>query len=266
MHHLLNILDHASSTVEALVFAGVLILCWNIEALAGLTTNYKKWRHAFLNSSFIFTNMPLQFLLGLAFIQAIRWTSLHSFGILFYLPSHHPYLYFIISFCLLDLGEYVYHLLMHKIRRLWMFHMVHHTDLVVDVSTTLREHPGENLIRNCFTLLWVFISGISFPALLIRQLIQVISNIFSHINYRLPQKLDNIVGLAFITPNLHHVHHHYLQPYTDTNYGDVLSIWDHLFGTFSRLPSDRVTFGVEHYMEEEKNAQIGSLIRMPFRK
>ncbi|PIH02801.1 hypothetical protein CS542_03340 [Pedobacter sp. IW39] len=38
-------------------------------------------------------------------------------------------------------------------------------------------------------------------------------------------------GLLFITPNLHHVHHHFELPYTDCNYGDVFSIWDRLFGT-----------------------------------
>lgn len=155
---------------------------------------------------------------------------------------------------------------MHKIKRLWMFHVVHHSDLAVDVSTTLREHPGENLIRNSFTLIWIFISGTFFWVLVLRQLIQVSSNIFSHIHYRLPEKLDRIVGWIFITPNLHHVHHHYKQPYTDCNYGDVLSIWDRMFGTFSRLSASKIIFGVDTYMTESENSRYGSLIKMPFGK
>ena len=266
MNNLTHLFGSTSATMQAFVFATILIVCWNIEAIAGLITNYSKWKHLFLNSTFVFTNMPLQFLLGIVFAKTITWTGIHHFGLLFLLPRHHPVIYFLVAFLLLDLGEYMYHVLMHKIKRLWMFHVVHHSDLVVDVSTTLREHPGENLIRNSFTLLWVLCSGISFPALLIRQLIQVASNIFSHINYRLPAKVDAVVGLAFITPNLHQTHHHYEQPYTDTNYGDVLSIWDRIFGTFSRLPPDDLRFGVDKFMEKDVNAKYSSLLKLPFRK
>ncbi|NHQ70262.1 hypothetical protein HAP39_06715, partial [Elizabethkingia miricola] len=41
---------------------------------------------------------------------------------------------------LLDLGEYIYHVVAHKVRPLWSFHAVHHSDKVMDISTTLREH------------------------------------------------------------------------------------------------------------------------------
>ncbi len=120
---------------------------------------------------------------------------------------------------------------MHKIKTLWRFHLVHHSDNTVDISTTLREHPVENIVRLSFTLLWVMLSGAFFWAILLRQIIQVFTTMFAHINYRLPEKLDNIIGFVFITPNLHQVHHHYQMPYTDSNYGDVLSIWDRLYDT-----------------------------------
>ena len=155
---------------------------------------------------------------------------------------------------------------MHKFKRLWMFHVVHHSDNIVDVSTTLREHPGENIIRNLMTLVWLFFGGVVFWALLLRQLIQILSNIFSHINYRLPEKIDTIMGWVFITPNLHHVHHHYQQPYTDCNYGDVLSIWDRIFGTFKRLPFKDVLFGVDTYMDKNENGRYLSLLKIPFGK
>jgi sterol desaturase/sphingolipid hydroxylase (fatty acid hydroxylase superfamily) len=155
---------------------------------------------------------------------------------------------------------------MHRVKRLWMFHLVHHSDAVVDVSTTLREHPGENFIRLCFTLVWVFLSGTLFWVLLLRQTIQVITTLFAHMNYELPEKIDTIIGLVFITPNLHHVHHHYKQPYTDCNYGDVFSIWDRLFGTFKTLPQKELIYGVDTYMEKEDNSRFTSLIKIPFGK
>jgi sterol desaturase/sphingolipid hydroxylase (fatty acid hydroxylase superfamily) len=253
--------------IQLFLFAGFFFISWNIENIAGVLFNYKKWKHAFVNVPFIFTNIPGQFLLGIAFTKTIEWTTLHRFGLLYCFPlNKNPLLLFLFSFILLDLGEYVYHIIMHKVKRLWMFHVVHHSDQVVDVSTTLREHPGENVIRLSFTLLWVFLSGAALWALLLRQIIQVFSTLFAHMNYRLPEKVDHIIGLIFITPNLHQVHHHYKQPYTDCNYGDVLSIWDRAFGTFKTLPAEDLIFGVDTYMKKEDVEGFKMLAGIPFGK
>ena len=62
------------------------------------------------------------------------------------------------------------------------------------------------------------------------------------------------------------MHHHYQQPYTDSNYGDVLSIWDRLFGTFRTLSAEKTIFGVDSCMKECDNANFKNLIMMPFGK
>lgn len=147
-----------------------------------------------------------------------------------------------------------------------MFHAVHHSDNVVDVSTTLREHPGENIVRLSFTLLWVFITGTAFWMLMLRQIIQAITTLFAHMNYRFSDSTDKFISLLFITPNLHQVHHHYKQPYTDCNYGDVLSIWDRIFGTLKRLPAEQLVFGVDTYMDKTATRNFYSLVKLPFGK
>jgi sterol desaturase/sphingolipid hydroxylase (fatty acid hydroxylase superfamily) len=267
MHHLITLIFHSSDETEVLIFSTVLLACWNIENLAGLTVDYRKWSHAFVNAKFVLTGILPQFIMGVLFVKSMQWTSGHHFGILYLLPyMKHPILQFILSFILLDLGEYIYHVIMHKFNRLWMFHAVHHSDTVVDVSTTLREHPGENFIRNAFTLLWIILSGTLFWTLLLRQLIQIISNLLVHMNCRLPKKIDIIVSSVFITPNLHQVHHHYRKPYTDCNYGDVLSIWDRLFGTLCRLPYEDIVFGVDAYMDKNVNSRYIPLMKLPFGK
>lgn len=249
------------------VFLLLFLLSWNIENLAGTLINYKKWKHAFTNFPFIFTSIPGQLLLGLAFVKTIEWTTQHQFGLLYLFPkSTNSFLLFFISFVILDLGEYIYHTIMHKVKRLWMFHAVHHSDTVVDVSTTLREHPGENMIRLSFTLLWVFISGTFFWMLMLRQIIQAVTTLFAHVNYRLPDKTDRIIGLIFITPNLHQVHHHYKRPFTDCNYGDVFSIWDRLFGTLKRLPAEQLVFGVDTCMDKKETTSFKRLVKLPFGK
>jgi sterol desaturase/sphingolipid hydroxylase (fatty acid hydroxylase superfamily) len=267
MHYIIVSLIHFSRTSQLILYGILLFICWNIENIAGLAFNYRKWKHAFLNAGFIFTNIPGQYLMGLAFAIVIRWTGENHFGFLHRLPARlDSAAIFFITFIFLDFGEYLYHVLMHKIKKLWMFHVVHHSDLVVDVSTTLREHPGENFIRLCFTLLWVFLSGAAFWALLLRQIIQMFTTLFAHINYRLPEKMDTIIGLVFITPNLHQVHHHCRQPYTDCNYGDVFSIWDRLFRTFKKLPAEDLIFGVDTYMHKEDTNDFVSVLKIPFGK
>lgn len=260
------ITDHGP-LIQIVLFAGLFSVSWNIENIAGIVFNYKKWKHSFINAPFMLTNIPGQLLLGLAFVKTIEWTGRHQIGFLYHFPvNKSSFMLFLVSFVFLDLGEYVYHVTMHKVKRLWMFHIVHHSDHVVDVSTTFREHPGENFIRLSFTLFWVLISGAAIWVLMLRQIIQVFTTFFAHMNYRLPEKADKVIGLVFITPNLHQVHHHYQQPYTDSNYGDVFSIWDRLFGTFKKLPVEELVFGVDTYMKKEDTGNFISLVKLPFGK
>lgn len=204
---------------------------------------------------------------GLAFVGVIKWTSLNHFGLLYLIDFHkNSLLLFLATFLLLDLGEYIYHRVMHKFKILWRFHVVHHSDSIVDISTTLREHPGENIIRLSFTLLWVFLSGAVFWLFILRQIIQVFTTMFAHMNYRLPEKMNSIIGLVFITPNMHQVHHHYKQLFTDSNYGDIFSIWDRIFGTLKKMPASDLVFGVDTHMGIEENGKFKTLFKIPFER
>lgn len=244
-----------------------IFIFWIIENFHGFTLNYPKIKHAITNSYFIFFDAPVQFVLGIGFSFAIHWVSLHHWGLLYWVPNHsNLWVQLIGSFLLLDFLEYVYHVTMHKIKPFWMFHLVHHSERIVDVSSTLREHPGETFIRLTYLMLWVFLTGSPFWAVLLRQFIQIIANVFAHANFRLPEKLNKIVGFVFVTPNLHQVHHHYQQPYTDSNYGDVLIIWDRFFGTFKSLEANKIVFGVDTVMENKVNSVFSELIRLPFRE
>lgn len=253
--------------IQFIVFLTLFIIIWNIENITGVLLNYKKWSHALTNAPFIITNIPGQLLLGWLLIKTINWAGEHQFGALFLLPDNASLVWkFTISFVLLDLGEYAYHIIMHKVKSLWMFHAVHHSDSIVDVSTTLREHPGENIIRLSFTLLWILITGTSFWMLMLRQIIQSITTLFAHMNYRFSDKADYLISLIFITPNLHQVHHHYKQPYTDCNYGDVLSIWDRLFGTLRRLPPEQLKFGIDTHLNLKETSNFYALFKIPFKQ
>jgi sterol desaturase/sphingolipid hydroxylase (fatty acid hydroxylase superfamily) len=267
MNHLIDSITSASTTIQAILFLIVFATLWNIEKLIGLTQDYRKWQHALTNGIFVLTGLPVQFLLASSFVRVLHWTDEHHFGVVNWIPGlTSKFAIFIVSLLLLDFSEYIYHRVMHHLPIFWRLHLVHHSDRIVDVSTVLREHPVETGIRLLSTLFWVFIFGVPLWCVVFRQIIQVFFTIAVHSNFRLSQKADNILSWVFITPNVHHVHHHYQMPYTDTNYGDILSIWDRMFGTFAQLDADKVIFGVDTHFEDAKNASGIFLLRMPFLK
>jgi sterol desaturase/sphingolipid hydroxylase (fatty acid hydroxylase superfamily) len=194
-----------------------------------------------------------------------RWTEMHHWGVAYLFPNPSSlWVKYVLLFIVLDFLEYIYHFTMHWVAGLWRFHRVHHSDLDVDVSTTVREHPGETVVRMCFLILWTFLCGASFGVLLLRQTFQTVANILSHTSIRLPERMGTVFGWIFITPNLHHVHHHFVLPYTNSNYGDVLSIWDRMFGTFRELPREDTVFGLDTHMDESVNGSFLGALKIPF--
>ena len=63
---------------------------------------------------------------------------------------------------------------------------------------------------------------------------------------------------------MHKVHHHWKQPYTDSNYGAILSIWDRLLGTFMKLDPGQIRYGLDRYYPNEKDEDFATLMKKPF--
>ncbi len=253
--------------IQVSFYAVIITTLWITEAM--ITGNFfkAKWKHSRVNMMFILTALPIQLFITGFVLLISNWAIHNHWGLIRFIPfNNNPWVYYISLFVLLDFCEYCYHVIMHKIDFLWKFHLVHHSDLTVDVSTTLREHPIETIVRTCFLMLWVFLLGPAVGVLILRQVFQTFSNIVAHTEFRLPKRANKIVGSIFITPNLHHVHHHYQLPYTDRNYGDVLSVWDRLFGTFGELDKKHTIFGIDTHMEPLTNSRFLNIIKIPFQK
>jgi len=84
---------------------------------------------------------------------------------------------------------------------------------------------------------------------------------FNHANLKLPSWVERYVSWCVVTPGMHRVHHHHTQPYTDTNYGNIFSIWDRLFGTFAKLNAGAIVYGLDVYHKHDEN--IGDLLKVP---
>ena len=109
-----------------------------------------------------------------------------------------------------------------------MIHLVHHSDPNVDTTTANRHHPLESIL-DFLTLLGVFIIGTSIGIVMLYQALSLLSTQFNHANIRLLQKLDQWISYIIVSPDMHKIHHHYRLPYTDTNFGNIFSIWDRMF-------------------------------------
>jgi sterol desaturase/sphingolipid hydroxylase (fatty acid hydroxylase superfamily) len=226
-----------------------------------------KYDHTLNNIIFIAMALPVQLLMTFPLLKVSSIMSNHHWGIL-YIPliSAHPVVKYFLGFIILDFFDYCYHVIMHKTKPLWNFHLVHHADKQMDVTTTVREHPGETFFRTGFLVIWVGITGAGLGLLLLRQTFQTIVNVSSHTGFRLSNKADKWIGYIFVTPNIHHVHHHFELPHTDCNYGDVLSIWDRLFGTYRKLEYEDTVFGLDtHINHKGCNSYLPALM-MPFEK
>ena len=149
---------------------------------------------------------------------------------------------------------------------LWYVHLVHHTDHKVDTTTANRHHPFESVVRFIFTFLGIFISGAPIGLVLMYQSISVIASQFNHANIQISNKFDKLLSYVIVSPNMHKVHHHFELPYTDSNYGNIFSIWDRLFGTYMELNKDKIVYGVDTDLDEVQNSKFASLIERPFKK
>lgn len=243
--------EHAGAA-ETAFFAAVVTAIWLTEKIVLAQPTAEKLRHAALNAALLALVAPVQFAMTLAYLALAQWTTRHHCGLVYLLPGwRNPWIKYGLMFIVLDFLDYVYHFIAHRVPMLWRFHLVHHTDRAVDVSTTFREHPGETLIRVCFLSAWVVLCGASVEALILRQTFETIANVSQHTVFRLPPSAARRLGWLFVTPNLHHAHHHFEMPGTNCNYGDVFSIWDRLFGTYVDLSDEEPVFGLDTHMEDD---------------
>lgn len=256
------------SSHRSLILVGGITLFWLIEnAFPLFKFNYKKWEHAGINIFMTLTTILVNFSLAFILLNASDWTIQNNFGVLQWLPEMPLWLYTLVGLLLLDLiGAYLVHLVEHKVKFLWRFHLIHHTDTWVDTTSGNRHHPGESVIRFLFTTLGVLIVGSPMWLVFMYQTISVVSTQFTHANISLPKKLDVFLSYFIVSPNMHKVHHHYILPYTDSNYGNIFSVWDRIFGTYMYLPKEEIIYGIDTYMEPEDHNQLKNLLKIPFKK
>ena len=250
------------------ILLGGIVLFWILEGIIPLYSfNYKKGRHAFLNLLFTTTTAIIGFGFAFLLLKSTEIVNEFQFGVIHFFEFS-LFVEVIISLLILDLvGAYLVHFVEHKVPWMWKFHVIHHSDKNVDVTTGLRHHPGETVFRILFTILGVYVSGASIGIVMLYQSLSVLFAHITHANISLPQNLDRIISYLFVTPNMHKVHHHYKQPLTDSNYGNIFSIWDRIFGTYTFVnDSKSLVYGIDTHINDSKIDSFTNLLLIPFKK
>jgi len=266
MNELIQFFANISTELRTSLLVGGLVFFLSLESgLPLFRMRYKKFSHGIINITFTLITLVINLIGAIGIMAAVKYNEAHHSGMLniIELPL---WIHVLVGLAFMDLiGAWLIHWIEHSVKWMWRFHLIHHTDPYVDVTTGLRHHPGENILRLGFTVLAILITGASFGLVMMYQTISVFFAHFSHANIKMPIKLDRFLSYILVTPHFHKIHHHYEQPYTDSNYGNIFSIWDHIFGTVRHIDRiDDLVYGIDTHMRPSEHSNIINLLLIPF--
>ncbi len=241
-----------------------LLVSWMLEGNFPLfKLTYKKWRHAGVNLIFLATSLVINVLFGIATIGIFAFIATNELGLLHWIALP-IWAELIVAILFLDfMAQYVVHYLLHKVKWMWKFHMIHHSDTNVDATTGTRHHPGDYIQREIFALIAVIIIGAPFAFYMLYKIITIFFTYFSHANIQLPQWIDKTLSYVIVTPNMHKFHHHFERPWTDTNFGNIFSIWDRIFGTFVYDDPKKIVYGLD-VLDNTRDEDVRYQFKLPF--
>jgi sterol desaturase/sphingolipid hydroxylase (fatty acid hydroxylase superfamily) len=196
-------------------------------------------------------------------VAVLGWAHVRPFGLV-QVMSMSVTARAVLSFLLMDLTFYWWHVANHRIPFLWRFHNVHHIDPDLDVSTAFRFHVCEVALSAGFRVAQVGAIGLSPLTFAAYELVFQASTAFHHSNVRLPIRLERVMNLIFVTPRMHGIHHSQVRDETNSNYSVVFSWWDRLHRTIGlNIPQADVLVGVPGYTDPADNRPWSTLV-LPF--
>jgi sterol desaturase/sphingolipid hydroxylase (fatty acid hydroxylase superfamily) len=253
-----------SDQVRLLALVGVCGLLWSLESIAPLYRyRNSRVRHALSNVALavllVLTNLALSF--SSAYLSS--FTVSHGVG-LFALLTGPVWFEAVLGVMVLDLFAYFAHVLLHKSWLGWQFHRVHHSESAVDVTTAFRQHPGETVWRILWQLAAIVVFGLPLWVVIVYLILSTLNAQLEHANIKMNRSLDRCLRLLIVTPHMHKVHHSQDQRETDSNYANIFSFWDRLFGTYTpETDFQRLRYGLDGFDAKERQTLQG-LLKMPF--
>ena len=250
---------------DYLILSLCIMLLWEYLSPREITSKSGfRWQGNFL---LYFINLAINWLF-LAQIFLVITTN-HLFSLLTIIDAQNSPLItalaLLFSVLILDGYSYFYHRFGHKYSLLWRLHLVHHSDVEMDVTTNFRHHPLEQIVAVLLFSIFIVVTGIPAEAVALYAGLNAFAQVWHHSNVKIPDKIESFLGLVIITPKIHKLHHSAKRQETDSNFGSVFSLWDRLFGTFRAGGSGLQGFkyGLEYYRSEESHSFKGIFLQ-PF--
>lgn len=159
------------------------------------------------------------------FYWVFDWIYQH--GAIFHVKEN--FITWALLFILTDFIWYWYHRCGHQVNLLWGFHVVHHQSEDFNYTTSTRITLLQSIARGLF---WSTLPWIGFPPHMIFTFLLIHGTYPFFTHTTLVGKLG-FLEWFMVTPSHHRVHHSSNDIYLDKNFGDILIIWDRLFGTFT---------------------------------
>ncbi len=209
--------------------------------------------------------IAVRLLMPIAIFQVAVFAADNNLGLFNILPTP-LFLNVLLTLIIFDFLIYLQHVITHKVNFLWQIHRVHHTDIAVDVTTGIRFHPFEIIISMIYKIIAVLLLGPVAFAVILYEILLNGAALFTHSNILLNSKLDSALRVIFVTPDMHRIHHSTLRQETDSNFGNILSIWDKLFKTYRAVPAagyDKMRLGLEEFCAPSFEKLL-QLLKIPF--
>lgn len=231
------------------------------EAFVPLHARHHGGRRIRVNLALMVLTLGFNFLLNAGLVVFLAHASIGNWTVL---PVPDAWWNVFLVIVALDFATWLAHMGLHKIPFLWRLHLVHHTDPLVDVTTSFRQHPGEGLWRFMVVSSVAIMVGAPPEAVALYRALSAINALFEHGNFRVASSFDRWLAPFWVTPNFHKLHHSSDVRETDTNYGNLLSLFDRVFRTYSAPGgAGYVFYGISSY-PEAKALTLRQILGLPF--
>ena len=256
-------------TLEAIKFFSVIgmfsLLFIGEQLFPYFSTHRQPFIHALRNIALgLFNNLVSLILLFTLLKGVEHWADIRQFGLLNQLQLNAA-ISLILALLSIDLWQYLWHRMNHRLPMLWRFHQVHHCDTEMDASTAVRFHIGEILLSGLTKIPLILIFGLSIEHLIIYEIIALPVILFHHSNLRIPASLDHLLRYLIVTPHLHRLHHSEQAEETNSNYSSLFSVWDRLLFSFqSQALDEHFKLGLGKAYSRSDHSSLGGLFSLPF--
>lgn len=253
------------SNIQPVILVGMMITLYSIENIYPYLKNPPdKKKHDRRNLGICIINFAVNALLSFGVLAVLNWTTENQSGVL-NMTALPQWVEIIIGILAIDFGSYGVHNLSHSVPLLWRFHRVHHSDLYVNVTTSLRFHPVETILtQGIYQAAVISVMGISPLSFAIYGTIAIPLLILQHSNVKLPEWIEKHGRLIFSTPGWHKIHHSIYKPLTDSHFGDVFTFWDRIFRTWKPTRPEDIGYGLENFSEDNMHT-VGYQMKVPFK-